>query len=182
LRIDPALLTDNTAVLTTRLDAALEAGGVVNGVRGEDREAVLRAIIAALPVPAGCDRDFLIDILLARENAGSTSIGGGLAVPHPRYPIVLPVERPSITVCYLEKPIPYGAADGEPVHTLLVMLCPTVRHHLHLLARLSAALQEPAFAAALRRKAPAAEIIAQARHLEEDFSAPRGIPRLRKGT
>ncbi|OAI53563.1 hypothetical protein AYO44_03995 [Planctomycetaceae bacterium SCGC AG-212-F19] len=174
LSVDPALFAGATGTLDTRLDAALEAGGVLANIRGVDRDAILRAVVEAMPVPECCDRAFLLEVLVARENAGSTSIGNGIAVPHPRYPIVMPGEQPSLTLCYLETPILYGGGDGAPVHTLFVMLCPTVRHHLQLLARLSAALQDAPFAAAVGQKAPAAAIIAEARRLEEAYVAANG--------
>jgi PTS system nitrogen regulatory IIA component len=52
------------------------------------------------------------------------------------------------------------------------MLSPTVRAHVHLLARLIAALRDPGFREAIRRKAPAEELIEQARRLEETFKQP----------
>ena len=66
----------------------------------------------------------------------STGIGDGIAIPHVRNPIVLHVPRPMITLCFLEKPVDFGALDGKPVHALFSLISPTVRAHLHLLSRL----------------------------------------------
>ena len=43
-------------------------------------------------------------MVLAREHLGSTSLGNGVAIPHPREPIVLRVEQPAIAVFLPDAP------------------------------------------------------------------------------
>src|SRR5438034_985186 len=62
-----------------------------------------------------------------REALQSTGVGDGIAIPHVRNPIVLHVSRPMITLCFLERPIDFGALDGKPVHVLFSLISPTVR-------------------------------------------------------
>ena len=150
-----------------RLDDAIEAGGVLHNVTGADKDAVLRALIQAVPLPGDFDRESLLEIFLSRETLGSTGIGNGLAIPHPRYPIVLPVDMPTITVCFLAIPISYASLDGQPVHTLFAMVSPTARIHLHLLARLALALRDPGFLAVILGKGSAGAIIKEASRIEE---------------
>jgi nitrogen PTS system EIIA component len=52
-------------------------------------------------------------------------------------------------LCFLEKPVEFGALDGQLVHTLFTMLSPTVRAHLHMVASLSFALQQQEFSEAI---------------------------------
>jgi PTS system nitrogen regulatory IIA component len=115
----------------------------------------------------------LLLLFAGREALGSTAIGEGIALPHPRHPIVMPGRAASVTVCYLASPLDFAAPDGKPVDTLFALLSPTARSHVHLLARLLTALRDPGFREAVRRKAGADELIAQARRLEESFAAPR---------
>jgi PTS system nitrogen regulatory IIA component len=150
-----------------RLDEALDRGGIFHGVKGTDRESVLASVVALLPLPGDFDRDFLYQVLVSRETLGSTAIGQGIALPHPRYPAVLPVSAPAITLCFLDQPIPYGAPDSQLVHTLFLLISPAVRVHLQLLGRLSLGLRDPAFLGVVQRKGSAAEILAQAQRLEE---------------
>jgi len=135
-------------------------------VPGTDRESVLRAVVGTLRLPAGTDREFLVQVLLAREAMGSTGIGDGIAIPHVRNPVVLNGLPASITLCYLANPVPFDAIDGQPVHTIFWIVSPTIRGHLQLLARLSWALHDPAFKAAVLRRAPEAEIVAEAARIE----------------
>ncbi len=135
------------------LTEALKAGGVAYRLGGNDKPSVLRALIDVIKLPEEVDREFLFQVLLARESLGSTGIGDGIAIPHVRNPIVLHVTKPLIALCFLEHPIPFGAIDGQPVTTLFALISPTVRAHLHLLSRLSYVLQNPEFRSLLKRQA-----------------------------
>jgi nitrogen PTS system EIIA component len=148
------------------LSAALEAGGIVHGLPGTDKNSVLRHLVASMPLPADVDPDFLHSVLLAREALGSTAIGEGVAAPHPRSPILLRVPKAMVTLCFLQDPIDFEALDGQPVHALFSMISPTTRIHLHLLSRLAFALRDPAFKACIARRATADEILAAARRIE----------------
>jgi PTS system nitrogen regulatory IIA component len=140
---------------------SLKAGGISYHVGGNDKASVLRAVIDTFSFPAGedVDREFLYQVLLSREALGSTCVGDGVAIPHVRNPVVLHVTQPSISLCFLEHPINFGAPDGQPVNILFTLISPTVRAHLHLLSRLSFALQDKAFKAALKRQAPREELM-----------------------
>lgn len=158
------------------LPEALEAGGIFYQVHGADRESVLRSVVQLLKLPANVDREFLFQTLLAREALGSTGVGDGIAIPHVRNPIVLHVLAPSITLCFLDKPVDFGAVDGQPVHTLFSLISPTVRTHLHLLSRLAFALQRPEFKGVVSRRGPKDEILKAARQVEAGLQdgAPGG--------
>lgn len=151
---------------------ALRAGGVHAGVGGADRESVLRAVVELLALPPAVDREFLFQMLLAREAMGSTGIGNGIAIPHVRNPVVLTGAPASITLCYLAKPIPFDAIDGQPAHTIFSMISPTIQGHLQLLARLSWALHDARFKALVERRAPAEEILAEAARIEASIPRP----------
>jgi PTS system nitrogen regulatory IIA component len=145
---------------------ALKAGGVHANVPGTGRESVLRAVVGTLRLPAAIDQEFLVQILLAREAMGSTGIGEGIAIPHVRNPVVLNGLPASITLCYLANSIPFDAIDGAPIHTIFSIISSTIRGHLQLLARLSWALHDPKFKAAVLRRAPEAEIVEEAARIE----------------
>lgn len=137
---------------------ALRAGGIHYRVSGCEKTEVLRSAVDLMPLPEEVDREFLLKVLLARESLGSTAVGDGIALPHVRNPVVMHVPRPMITLCFLETPVPFGALDGKPVHTLFTMLSPTVRSHLQMLARLSFALRHPEFATVISRQGTREEI------------------------
>jgi PTS system nitrogen regulatory IIA component len=155
------------------LEEALRAGGIHYRVGGRDKESVLRAIVDAMKLPEDVDPEFLYQVLLAREALGSTGIGDGIAIPHVRNPIVLHLSRPTVTLCFLEHPVDFGALDGQPVTTLV---SPTVRAHLHLLSRLAFALRHPRFKAAVQSQASRDEIFEALREAEAAVKPPAPAP------
>jgi len=146
--------------------AAFAAGGVHHGVPGATREEVLREAVSRLPLPDGTDAEDLLAVLLARETAGSTAIGDGVAIPHVRMPIVLDVEEAVVGLCFLAEPVDFGAPDGKPVTVLFTLVTPTVHGHLHLLAALAYLLRDAGFRAAVKAAAPAGDLLALAAEVE----------------
>jgi PTS system nitrogen regulatory IIA component len=149
--------------------AALETGGIFYHLADSSKETALRALVEVMPLPEGIDRQLLLHLLLAREALASTAIGDGIAIPHVRSPIVLHVPCPQITLCFLEKPIDFGALDGEPVHILFSLVSPTVRAHLHLLSELSHALHDSQFKRVVITRGSREEILQEARRVESSF-------------
>ena len=98
---------------------ALKAGGIHYRLSGTDKLSVLQSLVEVMPLPEQVDRPFLLQVLLARESLGSTAVGNGIAVPHVRNPIVMHIVRPLVTLCFLEKPIEFGALDGQPVSVVV---------------------------------------------------------------
>jgi PTS system nitrogen regulatory IIA component len=157
---------------------ALRAGGVHRGLAGADKAAILRAVVERLPLPRPADRDLLHRVLLAREALGSTGLGNGIAIPHARNPIVLRIQKPEVAVCYLDQPVEFGAIDGKPVHTLVTLVSPSTRVHLHLLALVAAALHDPVVLARLEARAGAEELAPEIARVEAAIAAQRaGVAR-----
>jgi PTS system nitrogen regulatory IIA component len=163
------------------LEEALRAGGIHYRVGGHDKASVLHAVVDAMRLPEDVDREFLYQVLLAREALGSTGVGDGIAIPHVRNPIVLHLSRATVTLCFLERPVDFGALDGQPVSTLFTLISPTVRAHLHLLSRLAFTLRDPRFHAALRTQASREEILGALHAAEAALAAARPEPQPHPG-
>lgn len=157
---------DGAAGPPPTLAEALRAGGIFYRLDGKDKPSVLRAVVDILRLPEEVDRDYLYEVLLARESLGSTAIGDGIAIPHVRNPVVLHVSQPTVTLCFLETPIDFAALDGQPVDTLFTLISPTVRSHLHMLFRLAFILRDPAVKAVLKREGSREEIMTEIRRAE----------------
>jgi len=153
------------------LATALEAGGIFYGLADTTKDRALRALVQALPLPEGTDRELLLRLFLAREASASTAIGDGIALPHVRNPIVLHVNQPMVTLCFLEKPVDFGALDGQPVHVLFSLVCPTMRSHLQTLARLSYALHDARFKEVVIRHGQRDDILCELRRAEAAVAA-----------
>lgn len=147
------------------LAEALQSGGIFYRIGGSDRESALRGMVEVLRVPDEVDREFLLQVLLAREDLASTGVGDGIAIPHARHPVVLHVDRPAVALCFLERAVDFGALDGKPVQILFSVISPTVRAHLHLLARVAFALRDAEFKALLLAQAGREELLGTVRRI-----------------
>ena len=154
---------------------ALAAGGVFYKLQGTSKETTLRSLVEVLPLPEGIDRNQLFQLFMAREAATSTAIGRGIALPHARNPVILHVDRPLVTICFLEHPVEFGASDGKPVEVLFSLICPTMRSHLQILSRISFALHDAQFKEAITRQAPRDEILREAQRVEGAVAAPKAV-------
>jgi len=161
IQVSPDIFVEdgsNTMPLPSLSDA-LKAGGVAYRVGGHDQSSVLRSVVDILNLPDEVDRNFLYQVLLARETLGSTGIGDGIAIPHVRNPVVLHVTRPAVTLCFLEQPIDFRAIDGQPVSILFTLISPSMRAHLHLLSRLGYVLRNKEFKLALQKQSSREELM-----------------------
>ncbi len=167
---------ESEAASLPQLRDALQAGGVFYRIDGADKATALHHVVEVMRLPDEVDREFLYQVLLAREALGSTAVGDGIAIPHVRNPVILHLQRPMVTVCFLEQPVDFFALDGKPVNVLFTLISPTVRAHLHLLSRLSFALRDPGVKAAVTGQASREELFAAVERFESGLgdAASRG--------
>ncbi len=127
--------SDNDENLPNLLDAVID-GGIFYNIQGNDQKSVLKSIVDLLNLPEDVDREFLYQVLLSREELGSTAVGNGIAIPHVRNPVVLSINKPLVMICFIDNPIDFKAPDGKPVNILFVLISNSVRVHLRLLSRI----------------------------------------------
>lgn len=155
------------------LDEALGRGGVHFDIPGATKLEVLQASVARLPLPADVDRGYLYEMLVMRENQGSTGFGGGIAIPHTRGPILLHVPAPFVALCYLAQPVEFATQDGKPVSALFMQVTPTNRGHLHLLSWLGRMLQDADFVRLVQARAQLPQLLERVRSVENALRTAR---------
>ena len=143
------------------LSGALKKGGIHYGIQGRNREDVLKTIVDLLPLPPDADRRSLFELFLARELMESTAIGNGIALPHIRNPIILNIQEPLVTLCFLKSAVDFHALDGKAVSILFTILSPSVKMHLSILSRLAFCLQNSNLQKYLHERASMEEIMAE---------------------
>jgi nitrogen PTS system EIIA component len=153
--------------------AALVRGGVHYELAGTTRDLVLGAAAELAQVPGGVDRGRFRDMLIEREQLASTGVGRGIAIPHPRNPLVVHVDDPVVSLCFLQQPVDFNAIDGLPVRVLFTVLSPSTRIHLRLLARLAWLLRDPRLSELLDNQAPENLILDRVLYLEGQITGPR---------
>lgn len=166
----------STAGPLPSLDEALQAGGIFYRLEGDSQELALRSLVEHARLGDETDRNYLHQVLMAREELGTTAVGDGIAMPELLFPTSLEIRRPTLVLGYLEHPLEWGALDGRPVDTLLAILAPQFRMHLHLHGRLAFALRNPDFAMTLRRQGRREEILELLRAFEAGLPVAPGAP------
>jgi nitrogen PTS system EIIA component len=119
------------------------------------------------------NRSLLCELLVGREALTSTGIGGGIAIPHPRDPLVMQVQEPIVLVSFLERPVDFRAIDGVPVRVLITLLSPSVRVHLELLSRLSYALHDRALLKLLEKPDTPKDLLDRLEEIESPIRKPQ---------
>jgi PTS system nitrogen regulatory IIA component len=119
-------------------------------------------------LPPSFNRDALQTLLLSREYLGGCPVGDGIAIPHPRFPLIVPLARPAMTLCFLLTPMAIGPSPKRTIDTLFLLTAPSVSCHLALVARLGAALQDLEFRDLIKRR-NARDHIFRAAHRLQSF-------------
>jgi len=148
---------------------SMQRGGVFHGIRGRDAATALASVVDRLDFLPETVRDELVEKLIAREALASTGIGNGIAIPHPREPLATPPDKAVIATGFAEQPVPFKAIDDRPVFVFFVLISPTVKHHLHLLSRLSFCIRDPRFVDFLRQRPEAQGLFAHVAEFERQL-------------
>ncbi len=174
--ISPSTLRalNGDSVKESGLYEALKIGGVIYDVHAEGKRDLFKAVVETLPIPDGFQRETLVDLFMAREALGSTVVQSGIAIPHPRRPIVLAGTDSIARLCYLEMPFAFGDAEA-PVEMLFLLICPTVRDHQQLLSRVANALRDNEFLNLVRTKPPKEAIFDAIRAVEAGLVGAKSV-------
>ena len=169
LKIPLDILEDKQALSELSLVHALSEGGIYYEVPGKTKAEAFNALAKLVKLPVSFKADELVQLLLARETLASTGVGEGIAIPHVRDPIVLPITKPSLSICFLSSPIDFDAIDGKPVHTFFLLLSTTISGHLQLLARVAYLLRDPALVDMLIRREKKGPLLEKIRSIEQSL-------------
>lgn len=112
------------------------------------------------------DRDVVVQLLKSREQLMSTAIGNGISLPHPRIPLIIGRDRPLVHFFFPAKPLSLNSLDGQPVHTLILIISQTIKQHLSLLAHMSFLLSKKEIRQALENRQPYPQLISLIQSVE----------------
>ena len=115
------------------------------------------------------DVDGLFKELVAREEAASTAIGEGVALLHPRFHDPYMFEESFIAYGRSNRPVFFGAPDGEGTRHFFLICSTDHRAHLHILARLAVLAHGTDLVARLEAAAGAEDVLAAIRECEAEF-------------
>ena len=91
-------------------------------LKAEDKRGALSEMVECISHEIQIkDKELLLEMLLNRENLGSTAIGKGVAFPHGRS---LAVQELTLLFGHSEKGIDFDALDKKPTHLFFLIIAP----------------------------------------------------------
>jgi PTS system nitrogen regulatory IIA component len=147
------------------LAAAVERGAVASGVVPATASQAIEIAVRALPGLDDQARRHLLGEVLERERMASTALGNGFALPHPRKPPGELIDQAMVSVVFPDVPLDWAALDGEPVHTVFLLLSPSAPVHLQILSGVARSLRTPELPSFLRERPSRARLLERLRAL-----------------
>jgi mannitol/fructose-specific phosphotransferase system IIA component (Ntr-type) len=108
-------------IVPRRIGAILTAQFFMPDLKASSRRQVIREMTAAISQAAGLDGPELEAAVWQREEALSTGIGKGVALPHAR---IDQLNDPIVAMGISRAGIDFAAPDGEPAHVIFLILTP----------------------------------------------------------
>jgi PTS system nitrogen regulatory IIA component len=176
------ILRNNIAVSEKILDLTLtnrpvslidliKKGDVHYGIGGTTVREVIDDVVDTIPIPKSADRDTVRASLLKREEMMTTAVGRGIALPHPRNPIISDIDDESVSICFLKNPIDYGALDGQPVQVLFIIISSNSKRHLEILSKISFLCKQDDFLKTLKDKPQKEVFLYYIERVEKEWGA-----------
>lgn len=122
---------------------------VIAQLRAANKKQALQELAKRAAAMTGSHERTIYDVLIEREQLGTTGIGMGIGIPHGKLPGL-----PKLYGIFarLERPIPFEAIDDQPVDLIFLLLAPenAGADHLKALARVSRLLRDRTICEKLR--------------------------------
>ena len=119
-------------------------------IKANSKRQLLQELAEKAAEITGITERTIFDIVLERENLGSTGFGGGTALPHGR---LTGIDKVYGFFARLSTPVDFEAIDGKPVDLIFLLLSPegSGADHLTALAQVSRILKDEATCEKLRQ-------------------------------
>ena len=130
-----------------KISDILNENRVIPELESDSKTDAIRELVEVLP-----DKDFdtesLVQVLLEREQLGSTGIGDGVAIPHGK---LANIDKLIASFGRSAKGINFDSLDGKPTHLFFLLVAPdnSAGIHLKALARVSRLFKDGQFRHAL---------------------------------
>jgi PTS system nitrogen regulatory IIA component len=152
------------------LASLVERGGVYHDVPGAAPKELLAAVINCLPPLPSLDPNELYREILEREALVSTGIGKGIALPHPRNPLIGEDGEPFVAVVFPAQPLDWNTPDGIKVHTVFLIVSSSTKQHLGTLSKINFLCQQAEFYSLITKRASEEAVIAAIRKAETSWT------------
>jgi PTS system nitrogen regulatory IIA component len=121
-------------------------------LQGTNKKEIIQELIGLLADGEVIDKkskNKIFDVIMAREQLGSTAIGQGVAIPHAKFE---GVDNLTASLGISKNGVDFDSLDGEPAYIFFLLVAPadSAGPHLKALARISRLLKDKFFRDSLR--------------------------------
>jgi len=152
------------------LAALIERGGVYYRIEGSSPQDILSNVTELLPAFSGLNAGLLLQATLEREALMSTGIGRGIAVPHPRNPVLGDAGQPFVALGFPDRPVDWNTPDGSRVHAFFWIVSISAKQHLYTLSKINFLCQQEKILSLIKARVSEEEIIAAIRDAEKAWA------------
>ena len=151
-----------------KISQFLQKDSIIADLKAKDKKGVIDELALSISKTTKTSAKTIAEILLEREQLGSTGIGGGIAIPHGKLNLT---ESIIIGFGLSKKGIEYESLDNRPVHIFFVLLTSenSTGGHLKVLAQISKLLKTDAFKKGLLSAQSADDIYEIIMEKDEEF-------------
>lgn len=131
---------------------------IMMNFEARDKAGALEALCSFAARAYGLEAASLLKVVSAREEMGSTGLGGGVALPHGKSP---DINEPVLIAAVAPDGVEFDSLDGQPVHVFVLLVSPSVDEdglHLKLLAKLGGVFKSPQAVSEVRAASSPAEL------------------------
>ena len=117
----------------------VKRGGICTHIEGTNKNEIISNIIDSLPneILTNEKHNDLIKAVMEREALMSTGIENGIALPHPRTPLLKEGEKPFVAIAFPNEPVNWGTPDNTLVHTVFLIVSESPKQHLNALTKIN---------------------------------------------
>lgn len=152
------------------LSALVERGGVYYDVPGANPKELIDSVIGLMPPVEAVAPDELRRQIMEREAIVSTGVGHGIALPHPRNPVLENSnEEPLVAIAFPVMPLDWDTQDGSKVHTVFLIISSSAKQHLSTLSKINFLCQKEKFRSLIEARVSKKEIIATIKEAENSW-------------
>lgn len=151
------------------LACLIERGGVYHYLKGANPPDIIAELIELLPALPEFDSNALLQAVLEREALMSTGVGRGIAVPHPRNPVLGDGALPFVALGFPAAPINWNTPDGSMVHSVFLVVSVSAKQHLSALSKINFLCQQEKIHSLIKAQASKDEVVAAIRKTENSW-------------
>jgi PTS system nitrogen regulatory IIA component len=153
------------------LAALVKRGGVYRNIPGNNPREILSGIIEKLKNFNAQKKETLLQAVLEREALMSTGIENGIALPHPRVPVLEDGDKPFVALAFARNPPDWSTPDGSKVRAIFLIISKNSGQHLKVLTKINFLCQEEKFYNLISARTSADKIITAIDEAEKRWEA-----------